>query len=64
MPNPLDSQNELSDEGLVPGEIQRFELFCLGGTTQYVHLKGENGSLRNYRIETPCGALVTYEFPQ
>ncbi len=61
---PADSQNELQTEGLNPDETMRFSLSCLPGSTQYLHLRWENGALRNYEIATPCGSIVTYQFPQ
>lgn len=61
---PGESQNELTGEGLNPGESMQFERNCFLATTQYMHIKWENGALRNYTIATPCGKRVTYELPQ
>lgn len=61
---PPDSMNELQNETLSPGETQRLERNCLTDTTFYLHIRWESGGLRNYRLVTRCGTVVTYELPQ
>jgi len=61
---PGDSQNELTGEGLNLGESMQFTRNCFPGTTRYMHVRWENGGLRNYNISTPCATKVTYELPQ
>lgn len=61
---PADSKNELQTEGLNPDNSVRFTRGCFLSTTQYVHVRWENGALRNYEISTPCGTIMTYRFPQ
>jgi hypothetical protein len=59
-----DSANELTGEGLSPGETARFEHNCFLGTSRYMHVKWENGGIRNYSVATPCGKIISYEIPQ